>query len=82
MSIPNVIIEVNGGLVAGVVTDVPVNVYVVDHDIEGFNEEDLREFPVAVGRTEQVALVEFAPADKSKGFVNAALKALGIKARK
>jgi len=78
MSKPNVIVEVRGGLVEGVVADSPVNVYVVDHDIEGADTEDLHNFPVTKGQTEKVLLGDFTPVDRSKGFVGAALKALGI----
>ena len=76
----NVIVEVKNGFVVGVVADGPVNVYVADYDIEGANTEDLRDFPVAKGQTEK-ALVDTTPVDRNKGFVKAALKALGIKAR-
>lgn len=79
---PNVIVEVRGGLVESVVCDRDVNVYVVDHDIEQADGDDLRDFPVANGRTEKVVLVDFNPVDRSPGFVKYALKALGIKARK
>jgi len=78
MSKPNVIVEVRGGLVVGVVADSPVNVYVVDHDTEGADEDELRDFPVTKGQTEKVLLGDFTPVDRSKRFVGAALKALGI----
>jgi len=78
---PNVIVEMRGGLVVGVVCDRAANVYVVDHDTEGADEDELRDFPVAKGQTEKVVLVDFNPVDRSEGFVRDVLKALGIKAR-
>ena len=78
MSKPNVIVEVRGGLVDGVVSDLPVNVYVVDHDIEQADEEDLKDFPVAKDETKKVVLVNFMGANRDPKFVKAALKMLGM----
>jgi len=78
---PNVIVEVRGGLVDGIVSDSPVNVYVVDHDIEQADEEDLKDFPVAKGETKKVVLCNF-DVDRNPGFVKSALKMLGITKRK
>jgi hypothetical protein len=79
MNKPNVIVEVRGGLVDGIVSDRPVNVYVVDHDIQRASPEDLKDFPQTQGETKKVILVDFTPVDRDSGFVKKALKLLGIK---
>jgi hypothetical protein len=75
---PNVIVEVKCGAVVGVCADRAVNVYVVDHDRDGVGDEDLVDFPVSKGHIEKVKLDGFAPADRSRGFVQAALKKMGV----
>ena len=75
---PNVIIEVRGGRVCGIVADKRVNCVVVDHDVDGIPEKDLRRFPVAKGRTEGVVAEDWEEVDVSKGFVKDATKSLGL----
>jgi len=77
---PNVIVEVHGGLVDSVVSDLPVNVYVVDHDIEQADTEDLKNFPIGPV-TQKVVLANF-NVDRNPKFVKSALKLLGIHGRK
>lgn len=38
---PNVVIILEGGLIQNVITDLPVNVTVIDHDTEGADEQDV-----------------------------------------
>lgn len=73
---PNVIIEVNGGVVTGIVANGNVRCVVVDHDTEGMDETTMKQFPVAKGRTEGVDGTDWGTVDVSVGFVKAALKAL------
>jgi len=75
-----VIIEVEGGKVLGIVSDRAVNCFVVDHDHDGIPVENLADFPVGVKDcTTKVSVEDFIPADRSPGFVRAALKTLGYK---
>ena len=80
MNKPTVIVEVRGGLVVGVCTSHAVNVIVVDHDTEGsVDEENIRQFPLAKGRTEGVFVADWRDASvRSPGFVKAALKTLKL----
>lgn len=75
---PNVIIEVRGGRICGIVADKHVNCIVVDHDVDGVPEEDLRQFPVAKGRTEGVVAEDWEEVDVFKDFVKDATKKLGF----
>lgn len=74
----NVIIEVEGGVVKGIVADGKVRCVVVDHDTQGMDDKTKRQFPVAKGRTEGVYAEDFEVVDRSDGFVKRALKTLGL----
>jgi hypothetical protein len=74
---PRVIVEVRDGLVVGIVADRAIEAVVVDHDTDGVPAEALREFPAAKGHTELVTAIED-DVDVSKGFIQAALKKLGL----
>jgi hypothetical protein len=78
MSTPNVVIEVRGGAVTGIVADGKVRCVVVDHDTDGMDDTTMKQFPVGTRRTEGVDGTDWGIVEKSKGFVKAALKALGF----
>jgi hypothetical protein len=75
---PTVIIEVQGGCVAGIVADGSVRCVVVDHDTDGVDRDRLHKYPVAKGRIEDVGAADWGTVDKDAGFVKAALKTLKL----
>ena len=77
----NIIVEVEGGRVVGVVSDRVVNCFVVDHDHDGIPIENLVDFPDGKDRTTKVSVEDNTPADRSPGFVKFALKTLGYKSK-
>lgn len=74
----NVIIEVEGGVVTGIVADGKVRCVVVDHDTQGLDDKTMKQFPVAKGRTEGVYAEDFEVVDIQEGFVKRALKTLKL----
>jgi hypothetical protein len=77
-NIPNVIIEVRGGIVQGIVSDGSVRCVVVDHDMDGVDRDNLSKYPVAKGKIEDVGATDWEKVDKNAGFVKSALKTLGF----
>jgi hypothetical protein len=75
---PNIIIEIQGGLVTGIVTDRACRAVVVDRDIEGTFPENLHDYPVVKGKTEKVSRTDWGRVDRSPGFVRAAIKMLKL----
>jgi hypothetical protein len=75
---PNIIIEIKGGLVTGIVTDRACRAVVVDRDTEGSAPMDLHSYPVVKGKTESVLANDWGRVDRSPGFVRAALKMLKL----
>jgi hypothetical protein len=83
---PVVIIEVEGGLVQGIISDLPISAIVVDKDVEGATEDQILKYP-AVGaprvkdrKFEEVTATRWSKNDValSPGFVRAARKSLKL----
>lgn len=75
----DIIIEVRGGVVTGIVSDRLLNrVVVVDHDTDGMDETTMKQFPVDEGRTEGVDAQVWDEVDVSPKYVKFAIKTLGF----
>ncbi len=56
---PRVLVTCDGGLVQGIVSDVPILATVLDYDVEGADLERLRDVPQGEGKTELGSLTEW-----------------------
>lgn len=56
MSAPTVIIFVEGGVVQHIMSSVPVEAYIVDYDVEGFDSDRIREIPQTDGPPEEAGV--------------------------
>jgi hypothetical protein len=77
---PTILIEVEGGLVADLTSDLPITAVIVDRDVEGADEEDIRQFPGPGENSTEVTTTRWS-ADEitvSPKFVEAALKSLKL----
>jgi len=75
----DIIIEVRGGVVSGIVSDRPLNrVVVVDHDTDGMDDTTKRQYPLALGRTVGVDAQVWDEVDVSPKYVKKAIKKLGF----
>jgi hypothetical protein len=77
---PTILIEVEGGLVADLTSDQPINAVIVDKDVEGADEEDIRQYPSGKDATEDVTTTRWSPDEitVSPNFVKEALKSLKL----
>jgi len=76
--VPNVIIEMRGNKVIGVVADSPVRCVVVNHDAPKEQTANLRNFPEGKYIVAKVQATDWGIPDVSAGFVGHALKLLGF----
>lgn len=76
--LPRVVVTLEGGLVSGAVADQPVNLLVIDYDVEGAADDEISEIPQDNGRTAG-AIASFwtgAAITNDPAWIDAALAAL------